>query len=535
MPLNLHPEVQDSELASYGGWQEEAVLQAEQPAQAKASGPLPLLDDEDHVSPKQIQQDRPWWMRPTPRMLVAGGAVMALLYVLFSLFGLWGASTQESPTTLTTVDPAAIDQEVETRLQQLQTENENLKRDRILGEPLPQSSAQPQSAKPGVVQPVRSVATPPRPRVVSAPPPRPTYVTRSVATPPLPRIIYRPVSSASPAPRTSTPVAPRPGASKAAGATPKPSASVKTEPVLNPMERWLAAANRGHYIAAAETTNYGSVTQPAAYTPPTQSDPYPPASTDSATPPISSQSASAAVPTYEPLEPQQGQGTDSLQAQNPFAYPVESLPSDPNRLLDIGSSAEAVLESAIAWTPDGPEQNTKHLLRLESGFKNRLGVEVLPEGTTLIAQMTEKADSGLFFMEVTHVLGPNGEKTPVPSGAVQVLAEDGSPLQADLKNKGGRRFQAEAATILAPGIERAMESVADSADSLILDDGDRSLIRTSGDSSTPLASGISGIANGISRVFSNRLDRSPANASVPYFKFDGGQTVRVLVNEDIQL
>ncbi len=299
------------------------------------------------------------------------------------------------------------------------------------------------------------------------------------------------------------------------------------------MERWLAVANRGHYIAAAGVSDSGSVAQPAAYTPPNQSDPYPPASTDSVTPPITSQSASAAgIPSYEPLAPQQGQSTDSLQAQNTFANPIESQPTDPNRLLDIGSSAEAVLESGIAWTQDGPEQNTKHLLRLEEGFTNRLGVEVLPEGTTLIAQMTEKTDSGLFFLEVTHVLGPNGEKTSVPAGALQVVAEDGSPLQADLKNKGGRRFQAEAATILAPGIERAMESIADSADSLILDDGDRSLIRTSGDSSNPLASGISGIANGVSRVFSNRLDRSPTNTSVPYFKFDGNQTVRV-VNEDV--
>ncbi|CAA9571891.1 hypothetical protein AVDCRST_MAG81-1714 [uncultured Synechococcales cyanobacterium] len=245
------------------------------------------------------------------------------------------------------------------------------------------------------------------------------------------------------------------------------------------------------------------------------------------------------MPTYELLNPQGNatQTTASLPSQNQRGYPVESLPTAPNRLLDIGSSAEAILLNGIAWTSDGPEQtrNFKYLLRLESGFKNQLGIEVLPKGTSLIAQMTAKSDSGLFSLEVTDIIrGPNRQKVPVPNGALQVLAEDGSPLKADLEKKGGRRFFANAASILVPGIERAMDSVANSADSLILDDGDRSLIRSSG-SSNPLASGISGLANGASRVVGERLDRSTTDTSVPYFKFPGGKAVRVFVNEDVQL
>lgn len=161
MPVNLHPEVQDSELASYGGWDEQEVQEniqkVEQPAQSRASEPMPLLDDDDHVTPKQVQQDRPWWMQPTPRMIVAGSGVMALLYVLFSMFGLWGSPIQESPTTLTTLDPAAVDQEVESRLNQLQAENEDLKREQLMGEPLPQASPQSQSIQSGSTQPTKPV------------------------------------------------------------------------------------------------------------------------------------------------------------------------------------------------------------------------------------------------------------------------------------------------------------------------------------------------------------------------------------------
>lgn len=528
MPVNLHPEVQDSELASYGGWDEQEVnvQKAEQLAQSRASEPMPLLDDDDHVTPKQVQQDRPWWMRPSPRMIVAGGAVMALLYVLFSMFGLWGTPSQESPTAVTTLDPAAVDQEVESRLNQLQAENEDLKRDQIMGEPLPQSSAQPQSTQPGSTQPtkhvpvqrVRSVSTPPPPRVVSTPAPRPSYVTRPVAAQsPTPRLVTRPITSSAPRPLPT-----------------KPSATAKVEPELDPMERWLAAANTGHYVAPKRETAYGSEAQPVAYTPPSQPDSYSPAT--SADSPSNQSATSAAIPTVVPLGSQPDQTTASLQTQNPLENPIEPVSTDPNQLLDIGSSAEAILESGIAWTPDGPEQNLRHLLRLEDGFVNRLGAEVLPKDTYLIAQVTERSDSGLFFMEVTHILrGPNREKVPVPSGALQVLAEDGAPLKAELKKKGGSGFWNNAAAITAPGIERAMAAVADSADSLILDDGDRSLIQTSGDSTNPLASGISGFANGVSQVFGSRLNSVPSNTSVPYFKFDPGETVRVSVNEDVQL
>jgi len=89
MSTNLtHDEVQEAELAKYGGWQEQQVPELEGSAQSQTSAPVPLLDEADYVTPEQIQQDRPWWMRPMPRMIVAGGAVMGLVYLLFLWFGL---------------------------------------------------------------------------------------------------------------------------------------------------------------------------------------------------------------------------------------------------------------------------------------------------------------------------------------------------------------------------------------------------------------------------------------------------------------
>jgi len=611
MSLNLHPEVQpktetenqDRELASYGGWQEQEVQQTQPPTQAKSAQLLPLLDDDDRVTPQQVQQDRPWWMRPTPRMIVAGGAVMALLYVLFSMFGLWGggASSGKSVDTLTAMDPASTNQEVEERLKQLQSENEDLKRQQLMGDPQPQATAQPQKGKPGATKQVkpgsgapRPIAIPPQPRAAVAPPPRPMYVSRSVAPSPISRPITRPVSSFAPRPLSTQPLA---------SAITKPTATAKVEPKLSPQEQWLAAANAGHYVAAkGEDTAYGLEAQPASYTraeqPPSypmadsgdaitnqasgypstgsdsstseqassypvatsgssstdQASSYPTAGSDTAStgqtssyPSRASHSSRDIIPTYEPLP--QGNATSrqpqtsassppqNQTPQSQSSTPGNSLSPNSNRLLDIGSTAEAVLADSIAWTSDGSEQNQNlnYLLRLESGFKNQLGIEILPKGTTLIAQVTGKADSGLFSMEVTDVIrGPNRQKIPVPKGALQVVAEDGSPLKAGLEKKG-RRVLANAAAILAPGVERAMDSVANSAESLILKDGDRSLIRSSSDDSNPLAAGISGLANGAAKVVTERLEPPKTDTAVPYFKFPGGKTVRVYVNEDVQL
>lgn len=527
MSPNLHPEVypdvhseiQERDIASYGGWEDAptTVAAPHQAAAPQVPGTMPLLDEEDHVSPDLIQQEQPWWMKPGPRMIVAGGAVMTLLYVLFQMFGLWGTSESPQPSLVAT-DAAAIDQQVEARLQQLQEENENLKREQILSEPLPEASP----------QPVKQAA-PPKPQVTRAAPPQRSYPTqpvRATARPSPPRIVYR--SVAEPLPQRVAAPAPPP-----APVAPARAIQPQAEPAPEPMEQWLAAANLGHYTAAKGDT-YAS--QPAAYTPP---EPY------AAAPAGVEQDSGfpvAELPTAVSLGTEANTGFPSPPGSEVAADPMAE-PGSPfgatdvaysGQYLDIGSSAEAVLQNGLAWTQNSPQSNRNIVLRLREGFKNSSGQQILPKGTRLIAQVTEASGSGLFAMDVTHIL-QGREKTPVPPGAMQVMAEDGSPLKADLKRKGGRGFWANFGSILAPGVEDAMDAVAGSADSLILEDGDRSLIRSSGGNRNPLAAGLSGMAGGAATVFSSRLQDTPEERAVPYFQFDSGKSVRVFVNDDLFL
>ncbi len=207
------PEIEDAELALLGGWQQQEVENIKQPA-ASSSGSLPLLDEEDTVTPEEIKQERPWWMRGTWRMLVAGGATIGVLHVMFSLLGLWGSSKQ-TPSVVAT-DASAIEQEVTARMEQLEAENENLRREQVMGEPLPQPSPKtaPQSVKvPG--QPKKAVYT--------SVPPRRIAVTQSVA----PR---KPVAYSSLPPRriAYTPPQPRISPVQAIGVSSLPFAFVPT-------------------------------------------------------------------------------------------------------------------------------------------------------------------------------------------------------------------------------------------------------------------------------------------------------------------
>ena len=207
-----------------------------------------------------------------------------------------------------------------------------------------------------------------------------------------------------------------------------------------------------------------------------------------------------------------------------------------SRTIGIGTSIKATLESSVVWTSNNTEPNgKKYLLQLQEGLKSVTGEEILPENTRAIAVVKESSNSGLVFMEVTHLI-EGTRKIAIPSGVVQIEGKNGSPLKAKLKRKGDSDFLTDLVTIAAPGVSEAMGSLADSADTLVFEEGDRSLLRTRNGNSNPLASGISGLADGAENVLNRRLQRNINNESIlSYFQLDSGKTVHLVVYEDFSL
>lgn len=286
---------------------------------------------------------------------------------------------------------------------------------------------------------------------------------------------------------------------------PKPQVVVQKEPPPDPMELWLAQANGGHYLAPRGETSYVSY---------------------SVDEPPESETIEDSIPTAVTLSqndiPGSPQPRKEVIAQN-FTNGSSSL--------DIGSVGRAELKNGIAWTQGGPADNRKYLLTLNEPFHNTQGEEILPSGTRVIAEITNASGAGVFFMDVIQILTENGSY-PITPGAMQIISHDGSPLKAELRKLEDNRFWQDFSAAVAPGVERAMGSLADSSESLVLQ-GSRSVITSSNGNSNPLAAGVSGVASGVSQVLTDRMrDKSQVQA-VPYFWFPSGATVQIVVYDDI--
>ena len=459
----------------------------------------------------------PFYKRPLIQIAALVAVVAPFSWVLISSFG---NSTPQAPADSNEAEADATEeriQNLQNKLSEERQKNKNLTIEKGLQtQKIEVIPVEPEQG-PSQAQPASQPAPAPKAPVPQA---APTPVRAPQPAPP--RTVAAPAPRPAPQPVVYTP-APRPQPPPASQKVVKP--QVEPEPDPEPIEQWLAQANRGHYIAQGDVP-YRTAPQPTAQTvaytapSPTQGD-----------------SSNSQLPTINVSPTIASTTSQSLPSAPTPSFNSPSLPSldaDPSQILDIGSSVEAVLESSIAWTEQGVPPNRQYLLRLEEAFTNTEGVEVLPEGTRLIAQISETSNSGLFFMEVTAILD-NSERISVAPGVLQIASEDGSPLKADLKQKGGPGFWDNFGAIAAPGVERAFDSLSDSADSLTLSDGDRSVIRTSGGGDNPLAAGISGVASGASEVFSSQLENQRAERVVPYFQFKSGETVRIMVYDDLQL
>ncbi len=452
-------------------------------------------DREDKAEPSTIPfglselQEVPYYKRPLVQFCFVSGVGIFAFWLISAAF------SGGSPPTIATQVPSEIEEERVKLLAALDEEREKIRQLELQNALFQQKNLEVTVSKP---ETKTKPAPKPAPQTVKTPPP---VVTN---TPP------RPVPQ-----RTAAPVRPQP-------------VVVKSEPALLPMEQWLASADRGHYTTALITDKKPTrlVSREFQLTKPS----------DSSIPPLleDNQLQSRFDSTNLLDESELTARFNGSHHQKPKLSSKQPTPGaiarNFNQIIDIGSSAEATLESAVVWsTGTRSQQNKKYLLRLKEEFKNIDGKAILPTDTRLIAQVREFDNSGLLFMEVTQILH-EGQRINVTPGSLLIEGKKGSPLKADLKQKGDSDFWANAGSILAPGVERTFETV---GDTLVIEDGDRSIFRTDNSSRDPLASGAAGIADGVSQALNRRLERNQRETILSYFQLDSGKTVYLKAYEDI--
>jgi len=255
--------------------------------------------------------------------------------------------------------------------------------------------------------PAFSPAPPPPAR-----PPQPV-AARPTPAPPLPR------------PRPASPVV------SSRPAVPPPMA----QPVINPVdptERWQALSHVGSYgqgqaLAQVETW------------------PSPPAAMAQDQRNIPALVAQVST-SPSPRDINHAEEAAILQGQ-----PVALPPTSP--LLLTGTQAPAVLETPLIWAAE--TDSPQFVVQLTDPLLTASGEIGLPADTSLVAQVTSVADSGLVQLAVVSFIQA-GQEIPLSAGAVQLRGIEGTPLIAQKYDDPGMDIARMDATMAAlAGLSRA--------------------------------------------------------------------------------
>ena len=469
-----------------------------------------IEDDEAEKSPTSAipfnieeLQEVPYYKRPSVQLLTVVGIGLPIIWLVIAAFK--GGSRPTIAQSIPHIDRekaklvSALNEERE-RIRQLELQNAlyEQKLEIVVPEPKTKPKAAPKPQPKAT--PVRQVTTTPAPK------PKPVVVQRK------PQPVYRPPA---PQPQVRTTPVTRSQPIAVAPPAPKP----------DPMQQWLAIADQGHYTTA-------HVTQKPSARLVSKEVPVIHRATNSESYPLLNdarvRSALDETPLLSDGELVARINNKSRPSKTVVTSELTAIANTgKTNIIDIGSSAKATLESAVVWsTGTRSQSNKKYLLRLKEDFENIDGTAVLPEDTRLIATVRSYDNSGLLAMEVTQILH-QGRKIDVPTGALLIEGKKGSPLKADLKQKGDSDFWANVGSVVAPGVERALDSA---SDTLIVQNG--SVYRTN-NRRDPLASGAAGIADGVSRTINRRIQRNQRETILSYFQLDSGKTVYLKAYEDI--
>ena len=511
----LHPKTltSETEAAHLGGWVEHPdAAQNQGKAESQSNSTLPLLDPDDLVTPDVIEQQQPWWMRVTPQIAVASTGVMGVLYVTFSLFGLWVTSASKPSQKLVTNDASGIEQQVSERIKQLTAENENLKKSQIMGDGQPQPSPKPQAQKPSLAT---SVA--PKPKIVYiTKAPHPSYNPQPVAYKPSPTVARaRVIATAPKAP--------------------------KLEPLLEPMERVMAAANVGSYgenassgddsfSSSGKTPAAANVTRP---------------STDEITNLYASQwsvgnntSPSQSV-TLASTEPDKGSDIE-LTPINTSLDNSTNTGKDKSFVssLVVGTRSEGKLETPIAWSGQLQNPMQKFLVRLSKPLKASDGTVAFAKNSYLVAQVETATDGGIVQMSAVAVLSTVNGRTieqPLPSGAILILGKGGKPLQAS--SIGSFRVGSNLGQALLSGAATAASVANGVASQSIYSQGGTFTSSTKTNDPNYVAGFGQGITTSLASQMQQRSQQiqQRLNSAPSVFAINQGTSVQIFVNSTVSL
>ncbi|MBF2035372.1 MAG: TrbI/VirB10 family protein [Leptolyngbyaceae cyanobacterium T60_A2020_046] len=220
---------------------------------------------------------------------------------------------------------------------------------------------------------------------------------------------------------TPAPLPPRPApVSPAVSARPVVSQPI-APPVVDPTERWLALSHLGSYGQSPQLGDQRLAPVPTNAVIP---DPAPVVQANTPT-------SRSGINHAEEAAILQGQ---------PMAFPLTSP------LLLTGTQAPAVLETPLIWAAE--TDSPQFVVQLTEPLLTASGEIGLPADTSLVAQVTSVADSGLVQLAVVSFIQA-GQEIPLSAGAIQLRGVEGTPLIAQKYDDPGMDIARMDATMAA--------------------------------------------------------------------------------------
>ena len=494
------------------------------------------LVDEPLVTPADFEPDdhssiRPIWKMPLPKL----GVIAILLVPVFGLAGYFlvggqQADVTEQPQSSTQSKTADSDtnEQSAAELDQLRQENETLKANSALDG---QAHVLSEQSAPEPRGQTEAIATrPDSPTPVS---PRPQGQGRSSA----PAVI-----NASPA------------SSLAHSATASRPTNPPRSPTQfsDPAEQWQHLAQLGSYGSLAAPVEAADLpTDPAA---------KPEATIASAVSESEARLVSTRLDTASsPRQKLPSEGSDDL--TRPADFPpaqalLTSLEDDTNASILHG--AEAAILNGMAESPtltagtttlgqlttpvilDSAESTDRFVVVLTEPLQDAQAQTVLPAGSQLLVQVDHATDEGLVNLSVAEVIWTEGyhqHEVVLPEQALQIRAEDGTPIMAEpLADDGADMAARDMEQVLLGAVRRTAELYTRSATRVQTSSGS-TVITENNPAPNILAGALEGGTDAILDTIAERNQQArEALQNHPDVRVvEAGRPVQVFVNQSVQL
>ena len=500
----------------------------------------PLITEQE-FSVEEARSPRPIWMKPVPKLAVAG-ILLTPVFILAASFLVGGGHSESNGQTLDSAQAKPKPEPTIDAAAQMQRENARLKSTAALEG---QQNLEKQLAKQPNEKPIKVAQKPPS--GLSKPPSsKPKDVTETVAIPAIP-------------PTLATAPVSRPAAVNNRPSEPTPSSYAPSRApaeTVDPKQRWRQLARLGSYGSVqpeSSTVPEWSSARSSKSVPQTANEPSaeaiptaqiaPTSAIQTDTPTVFVSDRDVIVPTIKVISDRQPtaitlpETIHSVILRDAEARILNESSRQPTALI-AGASASGVLATPLVW--DDAKQSDRFTVVLSQPIKDATGRTALPANTQLLVQVEGISPTGRVQLSAKTATWQQAgliKEITLPQGVIQIRGENGSPLIArQFTDKGKEIAAMDRGQFLLGAVRGASEQFTQSNTSVQTGNGS-TVVTQQNQRPNGIAGALKGGIDVILEAIAQRNQRAVEEIQQrpPIRYIEAGRRVQIFVNQSMQL